>query len=403
MKNIQTDSKIETNRKLYKDINLQLIFGVTLIVVLGVTSISPAFPKIARELKISFYQVALLVTVFTLPGIFLSPIIGFMADRYGRKIILVPSLFIFGLAGGSCFFFRNFELLLLMRFIQGVGAAALGSINLTIMGDLYSGRELTTAMGYNSSVLSIGTAVYPVIGGALAMIGWNYPFILPFLAVPIGLLVIFLLDNPEPRNKEDIATYIKNLWNDVKQPKIIGLFIAIMITFIILYGPILTYFPLLMEQSFGATAFIIGLFMTTTSITNAFTAAHLGRLSRRFTELKLIRAGFLLYLVILILLPFISNIWAMLIPTILYGIANGINIPCILSLLTGEAPTMHRAAFMSINGMVLRIGQTAGPLLMGLSYSIWGLYYSFIAAACFVLLMFLLIVYLLTRHSETAK
>jgi len=65
--------------------------------------------------------VGLLITAFTLPGIILVPIMGILADKFGRKKILVPSLMLFGIAGGSCFFFKNFSILLLLRFLQGIG------------------------------------------------------------------------------------------------------------------------------------------------------------------------------------------------------------------------------------------------------------------------------------------
>lgn len=105
-------------------------------------------PKVARELDVSAGQVGLLITVFTLPGVVLTPIWGVLSDRYGRKRVLVPSLILFGLAGGACALARDFELLLGLRLLQSVGAA-LGTINITIVGDLYAGRERTAALGYN--------------------------------------------------------------------------------------------------------------------------------------------------------------------------------------------------------------------------------------------------------------
>lgn len=380
-------SRHETKRKLYQDINLQIVFGVTLMVVLGVSSIAPAFPKIARALELSHSEIELLVSVFTLPGIFLTPVFGFSADRFGRKRILIPSLFLFGFAGGFSFFCRSFQPLLILRFIQGVGAASLGSINLTIIGDLYSGKDRIAAMGYNSSALSIGTASYPAIGGALAVIGWNYPFLLAFLAIPVGLLVMFRLENPEPRNTQHIADYLQDVLSIIKQKRVIGLFIASMVTFIVLYGAFITYFPLLMESSFGSSTFVIGIFMSTFAISNGVTAYQLERLSRRYSERFLIKVGFMLYVIVLIVIPLAPNIWTLLIPTLLSGAANGINIPSILSLLAESAPIKNRAVFMSINGMILRVGQTVGPLFVGLFYGIGGMDFAFLATSVFVLIM----------------
>jgi ACDE family multidrug resistance protein len=177
----------------YKDHNLHVIWFVTLLAALGSSSVAPAFPGIREEFGISVGQVGLLITVFTLPGVLLTPVAGVLSDWYGRRTILVPSLLLFGVAGGACALTRDFELLLALRVLQGVGAAALGAINVTLIGDLFSGRERTAALGYNSTVLSVGTASYPAIGGALATLGWFYPFALPIAAIPIALLVFFSL------------------------------------------------------------------------------------------------------------------------------------------------------------------------------------------------------------------
>jgi len=188
-----TNSQQEQPKKLYLDQNFLIICAVALIAVLGVSSVTPAFPKLAQALNINPKNIGLLVTAFTLPTLVLGPIIGVLADRLGRKKIIVPSLLLFGIAGTACAFARDFNLLLLLRLLQGIGAASLLSLSVTLIGDLYAGDRRTTAMGYNASVTSIGTAIYPTVGGALATIAWYYPFMLPIGAIPIGLLVLFAL------------------------------------------------------------------------------------------------------------------------------------------------------------------------------------------------------------------
>lgn len=193
-----TDSQAKKTKNLYLDQNFLVICAVSLIAVLGVSSVTPAFPKLAQALNVNPKNIGLLVTAFTLPTLFLGPIIGVLADRLGRKKIIVPSLLLFGIAGTACAFARDFNLLLLLRLLQGIGAASLLSLSVTLIGDLYAGDKRANAMGYNASITSIGTAIYTTIGGALATIGWYYPFGLPIAAIPIGLLVLFGLKNPEP-------------------------------------------------------------------------------------------------------------------------------------------------------------------------------------------------------------
>ncbi len=171
------------------DKNLRYIYSITLMAIMGVASLTPAFPKIRDHFQITESQVGLLITVFTLPGIFLTLFLGILADRFGRKTILIPSLILFGLAGGLCAVFHDFHMLLILRFFQGIGAASLGSLNVTLIGDIYSGKQRAMAMGFNTSVLSVGTAAYPAIGGVLTMLDWYAPFLLAFLAIPVGIWI----------------------------------------------------------------------------------------------------------------------------------------------------------------------------------------------------------------------
>src|SRR3712207_7363843 len=83
----------------------------------------------------------------------MTPLLGVLSDRYGRKKILVPALILFGLAGGACAFARSFELLLALRFFQGMGAAALGTLNVTVIGDIYEGRERSSRSEEHTSEL----------------------------------------------------------------------------------------------------------------------------------------------------------------------------------------------------------------------------------------------------------
>jgi len=381
-----TRSALEKSEaRLLRDPNLHVIFGVTLMAVLGVSSITPAFPQIAEALGLTPHQVGLLVAVFTLPGAILTPILGVLGDRYGRKRVIVPSLVLFAVAGTACGFARDFHLLLWLRLLQGVGAAAIGALNITIVGDLYSGWRRATAMGYNASVLSIGTALYPAVGGMLAMLGWYYPFFLPILAIPVALMVLWRLQNPEPTSDQRLSDYLRNTILAIRNPQALGLFLAGMMTFIILYGAYLTYLPFLMRWSFDSSPLVIGLLFSATSVATAATSFRLGRLSRRFSSRKLIYAGFALYALTMLALPLAPNVALLLVPAMLFGVANGISIPSILTMLTELAPAEYRGAFMSVNASVIRMGQTLGPIVAGAMMQMRGLTGAYFGSALLAL------------------
>ncbi|RJP71955.1 MAG: MFS transporter [Ignavibacteriales bacterium] len=373
--------KKETN--LFFNKNLQIIYLITLMAVLSVISITPALPMIAREFKISSNHVGLLIIATTLPGVFLTPLLGVLADRYGRKKVLAPSLLLFAISGFACFFANSFELLVLLRFLQGVGSACLGSLNVTLIGDLFKGKERMRAMGYNASVLSIATASYPFIGGLLASIDWRFVFLLPLLAVPIALAVIYKLDNPEPQKVQTLKEYLSSAFSSIKNRNALILFSLSVITFIILYGTYVTYFPVFLDEMFAAKPFIIGLIMSAMSLVTAIVSSQLGKITEKFGEKTALILSFVMYALALSLIPTAGSIYVLLIPVLIYGFGHGINIPSIQTMLSNIAPLEYRAAFMSMNGMVLRVGQTLGPVIMGLVFSISSITSVFIAGAVF--------------------
>lgn len=367
--------------------NITVIFLITLVGVMGVASITPAFPSIINHFGITPTQVTLLITVFTFPGIFLAPVIGVLADRYGRKTILIPSLFLFGITGLGCFFTKDWHILLILRFFQGIGAASLGMLNVTLIGDLYEGPKRGEIMGYNASVLSIGTASYPAVGGALAMAGWQFPFLLTFLGIPTALLVMFWLKNPEPTKKQKLKDYLKRTWKNINQKTVWGLFIINILLFVILYGAYLSYFPQLLTERMQANSLVIGLFMSGFSVVTALTSSQLKRINRLIKPRTQLKISAVLYMISMILISYSQYHWQLFFPILAFGIAHGMLIPGIQTLLVGFAPISERAGFMSINSMVLRIGQTIGPLTIAVFYTLGGTGMSFIGGAIVALIM----------------
>jgi len=369
--------------------NMIIIYGITLIAVMGIASITPAFPGIIKYFGISTQQVGWLIAAFTLPGIFLTPVSGILADRFGRKLVLVPSLLIFGIAGFMCSFMRDFHLLLVFLFIEGVGAAGLSSINITLIGDLYSGEKRTALMGYNASILSIGTAAYPALGGFIAVFGWQYIFYLPLLAIPLAIFVIFGLNNPEPKNHQGIGEYFRRIWKSINKSYVWGLFLVNMLVFVLLYGAYLTYFPILLSERLDASSVQIGMVMSIMSLVTAATSSQLGRISKRFRSKKILLLGATFYFLAMLSLLFSQSWTQVVVSVMVFGLGHGLLLPSIQNLLVGFATITERAAFLSVNSMVLRIGQTIGPLFIGVFYAIGSLQGSFFAGTVVALLMFL--------------
>lgn len=374
-------------RKLYLDPPLQLVFGITLMVVLGVSTVFPVIPDIMREFDLGSTEVGLIITVFTLPGIVLAPLAGILADRYGRRAVLIPSLVVFGVFGGLCSLAPDFYSLLALRLIQGLGAAALGILATTLIGDLYRGRDLAAAMGYNAAVLSIGTATYPALGGLLGMLGWRAPFLLHLSALPLAWLVARKLQIKPLEKGEPFLTYIRSACRHMSTAATLGLFATTFATFILLYGPVITFYPILLDQRFGALPVTIGLIISSASIFAGSIASQLGRITAVVPEAWLIRLGCLLYVACFALTPFIGDKWLLLLPMALFGLAQGLTLPSMTTLLNRMAPGRYRAGYMAVYGTLLRLGQTVGPLLAGGMHAWLGMDSVFLAASLLALAM----------------
>jgi predicted MFS family arabinose efflux permease len=159
------------------------------------------------------------------------------------------------------------------------------------------------------------------------------------------------------------------------------------ITYLLLYGAYLVYFSLLLGGRFNASPFTIGIFISILGIFVVVTSFQVGRLSKRFSLMSLIMVAFVIYAFAVVIVPVMSNIWLCLIPTILFGIAHGLNLPGQQVIATSMVPLEHRASFMSVQGTMIMVGMTIGPPIMSLVFSLTSLNVVFLVSAVFALII----------------
>lgn len=367
-----------STRALLLNRNMQIIFAVTLSATMGVSLISPILPKLVDVFGIRKEEVIMLITAFTLPGVFFAPFLGILADRFGRKQVLVPALILFGIAGAACGFASSFHIILLFRFLQGIGGSALFTLNNTLIGDLFPGRTRFHAMGLNASLISLAAAIYPAFGGIMATVHWSIPFFVPLLAVPIALLTAFQLTNPEPQEQQSIRIYFSGAFESLRQWSVLRLYILTFFTFVLTFGPIISFVPLWMAGTYKSEPSVIGLILSSSSLTAAIISARLEWLGRYIRVGMLMAIAFFLYTLALWWIPHIPSAWMMLFPALIFGAAQGLNIPSSQALIVGAAPFKFRGVYMAFNSTVILTGITTGPMVAALAYKsigIVGLYY----------------------------
>jgi len=355
---------------LYRNRNLQMIFGITLMAIVGLSLISPALPKIQDTFSLSKTQIGLMVTVFTIPGVVTSPLVGFFSDKWNRKNMVIISLIVFSLSGGSIAFLRDYNLILVMRFVQGGAASGLSTLSMALIGDVFTGNDRAVAMGYNASILSVGAASYPVIGGMLASLAWYFPFYFFVLAIPISLLILKYMEIPHRKHDGDHKEYIMMAIRELCNIRFAILIPACIITFIMLYGPYMTYFPLYLDEIFSTGSFDIGIILSFMSITTGIISYFSGRIYNRLGNNLPVITGFVFYSLAMIAMFLMRQAYMGIIAACLYGVGQGFNVPILQTRFLNSVSDETRGVVSALFSSNLRLGQSIGPILMGILYSI---------------------------------
>ncbi|RBI59373.1 MFS transporter [halophilic archaeon] len=345
-----------------------VIFASTLVAGMGVSLISPALPAVQEAWNITEAQASLLLSAFTFPGVVLTIPIGLAADRTGRKRILVPSLVIFGLSGSAIILVSRFEIILLLRAVQGAASSAIATLTVTLIGDLFTGEKRRTLIGMNAAILAIGAAGYPLLGGGLATLSWMAPFACFLLGVVVALPGAVFLDEP-PRDTDQTGSSLREfVTGSTPMKPFVLLYSSIFGIFLLLYGAQLTVVPFILAHSYHLSSGSIGLLLGLPAVAMGATAMQSDRLLHSFSSFQSIALGFTSYGIGLVVMATASSVYIVAGALLLFGLGQGLAEPITDTALNELAPDEFRGSIMSVRTSVLRLGTTIGPpLCIGLA------------------------------------
>ncbi len=360
---------------------------------MGVSSILPVLPLLADFFNVSEAMLGIFIYAFTLPGIFLAPVGGILADRFGRKTVLIPCLILFALSGFFASLTTSIEFFIFWRILQGCGAACLGVLYSTIIGDIYTDDNLRlVVMGRSATVLSLGAAIFPAFGGLLGELGWAWSLRLSLIALPIAAIGMFAKIPPVVK-KTSMKAYASEMKGYILHRRALLHFALTLCAFCILYGPMVTYFPLFTSLNYSASPMQIGILFAASSLGTAFASLFLSPLSKLLKDRLTVCLGVLFFILCMLCLYFWKtslSLWLLTIPILCYGLGQGLSYTTIMNSLTTLAPSNGRGMLMAVNGTILRLAQSIAPFICGYLF-LWG---SFSAVFIFGLLIATLMLYL---------
>ncbi len=356
--------------KIKTKLSITALGASNFITVLANTILFPIFPAMKKALNLNLTEISLLVLFVSFPAALLNPIGGVLADSWGRKKIIVPSLFTYGLGGLVCgmaivFLEEPYPVLLGGRVLQGIGSAMPMYLTTALAGDIFQSKERNKAMGLLETSNGLGKLFSPLIGAAAGLIIWYAPFfIYPLVTFPVAIIIWILIkepDNKKPLNiKENIDTF--KLFNN--SSRMLALFIAF-ISLFILIGT-LFWMSDFLEGRIDGGKMIRGLILSLPLASLIIVTLFSGWLNERLSPRINMIVGTVLLSLSFLFIPFVAQgplLWPLV---LILGGGAGMILPALDTVSSAVTDKNHRALFTTIFGSFRCLGAAAAPPLLAL-------------------------------------
>ncbi len=360
---------------------VQIVLAATLLAPLGVPLVSPTLPAFRDAFGISDAQASLLISTYFLVGIVLSPFIGMLADRIGRRTVLISCLVVFSLSGGAIVVAPSYEAVLALRIVGGTAAAGIFITTVTLIGDTFEGTRRNAVLGMNNAVLSAGAAIFPLVGGALATVSWNVPYFVYLAGLPLAFYAVRHLEEPSHERDSQGVAYLRRAVRVLSGTDALVLYGAACMTELLLFGAVITIMPFLLEGNFGMSALAIGVVLAVSETSSVVVSAKNGWFARYLSNYGLIAVGFACYAVGLFGAWLVPTPVGITLAMLVFGAGLGLSMPAVDAAISDLVSVGLRGGALSLRNSTTFLGRSAGPVLFASIAAVTGYYPLFIASA----------------------
>lgn len=278
--------------------SLATILVLASIVALGPLSTDmylPSLPRLTTELNASIDQVQVTLSIFFAGFAVAQLLYGPLADRFGRKSILLAGLVLFTAASFGCATATTIEELILFRFLQALGACGGPVLGRTMIRDIYGPTQSARVLSMMGTIMALAPAVAPIIGGYM-LLAFNWSAIFIFLGV-YGAIVTFIImfkiqESLQPENVNSLhpLTILRNYGQLLRSRVFLGYTLCCSFTFSGLFS-FLSGSSFVLIDFFGVPEANYGFYFTAI-VLGYMTGAQLSqRLGSRFGINKMLVIG----------------------------------------------------------------------------------------------------------------
>ena len=319
----------------------------------------------APKNKAEWYA-GLAVSLSALTSALIAPVWGRLADRYGRKLMMVRASLVMTFTMGGLAFVPNVFWLLVLRILNGLFSGYVPNSTALIASQAPKNR-LGYALGTLATGVIGGSLVGPLLGGVLAeILGIRQIFLLVgFILLICNLMTVFFVkEDFQPVTKtETLST--RELFSSIKDKQIlIGLFVTSMIIQVSAQSiaPILTLYIRHLGQTENLM-FVSGLIVSALGFSSMLSSSTLGKIGDRIGNHRLLLIALFYSFSMYVLCALAQNSLQLGIVRFLYGFGTGALMPSINSLLTKITPREGISRIFSYNQMFMNMGQVIGPFI----------------------------------------
>lgn len=359
---------------------LLAMMGQTFLNMLGVGIVGPVLPLYADSFGVSAAMVGLLVSAFGIARIPVNVPAGNLADRVGRKPLLVGGPLIIALSALLTGLAGSFGQMIIFRLLQGVGSALQMTAAMVVMADISTPRDRGRTMSFYQGSLLLGTSVGPIIGG---FIGERFGFRTPFFAYAALALcgAIWALtrvpetrpadvaDEPNARQRGSAANRPKVNLRDISRLLLNRNFMLVsLVTLAVFFtrtGSQNTVLPLLGNDRLALGPAKLGYAFTLIALVNFFTINLAGIICDRYGRKTAIVPSCLLCGAALVTYTLGGNYTHFMLSSMLLGLGTGVGGPAPAAYLADLELPCGRGVVMGVYRTISDVGVTVGPILLG--------------------------------------
>ena len=335
----------------------------------SISLVVPFMPIFVEQLGIEGDQVAfyagLAISVSAVSAALVSPIWGILADKYGRKPMMIRAGLAMTITMGGLAFVPNIYWLLFLRLLNGVFTGFVPNATALIASQVPKDKS-GAALGTLSTGVVAGTLTGPFVGGFIAEIfGIRNVFLLvgSFLFLAAILTIFFIKEDFQPVAKEK-AIPTKEVFSSFKYPRLlVNLFLT---SFVIQFsaqsiGPILALYVRDLGQTENLL-FVSGLIVSSMGFSSMMSAGILGKLGDKVGNHRLLVAAQIYSVIIYLLCAHATSPLQLGLYRFLFGLGTGALIPGVNALLSKMTPKSGISRIFAFNQVFFYLGGVIGPM-----------------------------------------